>query len=133
MKLRILYIEDDEVDSIALKRALSMAGVAHELTISRDGEAAIELLQETAPPFIVLLDIGLPRTSGLEVLARIRVDPELCDLPVWILTTSDDPRDIEAASKLDADGYFSKGSASKDPTLFAKQLQLIWDAYTGGS
>lgn len=133
MKLRILYIEDDEVDSIALKRALSMAGIAHELIISRDGESALEVLQETAPPFLVLLDIGLPRASGLEVLARIRVDPELCELLVWILTTSDDPRDIEAATELDADGYFSKGSAANDPAMFARQLELIWDAYTGGS
>lgn len=126
--MRILYVEDDEVDGIALKRALTRAGVEHELTIVTDGESGIEMVHDLEPPFIVLLDIGLPRASDLEVLARIRIDPDLCELPVWFLTTSDDPRDLDAADELDADGYFLKGDAADRPDDFVAELLLIWEA-----
>lgn len=128
MILRILYIEDDEVDRLALRRALTRANVEHELTIVSDGEAGLAMLRKIEAPFIVLLDIGLPRASGIEVLARIRIDPDLCDLPVWFLTTSDDPRDLEAADKLGADGYFLKGDAADKPEDFIDALLLIWEA-----
>lgn len=98
----ILLVEDSEQDEILTLRALRRANVANRIDVARDGQQALDYLfregefaHRDGPelPALVLLDIGLPRLSGLEVLERVRRDPRTALLPVVILTSSDEEPD----------------------------------------
>jgi CheY-like chemotaxis protein len=102
MTKTILLVEDNPQDEMLTLRALHKANVANRIDVARDGQQALDYLfrqgeyaQREGPdlPAVVLLDIGLPRLSGLEVLERLRADPRTELLPVVILTSSDDERD----------------------------------------
>ncbi|CAH1904108.1 putative methanogenesis regulatory protein FilR2 [Candidatus Nitrotoga sp. HW29] len=98
----ILLVEDNAQDEMLTLRALRRANLANHIDVVRDGQQALdylfregEFIDQQAPllPTIVLLDIGLPRLSGLEVLARLRADKRTELLPVVILTSSDEEHD----------------------------------------
>jgi CheY-like chemotaxis protein len=98
----ILLVEDNAQDEMLILRALKRANVANRLDVARDGQQALDYLflagefaEREGPvlPAVVLLDIGLPRLSGLEVLERLRADPRTELLPVVILTSSDEESD----------------------------------------
>lgn len=98
----ILLVEDNPQDELLTVRALRRANVANRIDVARDGQQALDYLFRTgefadrdAPelPTVILLDIGLPRLSGLEVLERLRADERTELLPVVILTSSDEERD----------------------------------------
>lgn len=98
----ILLVEDNPQDELLTLRALRRANVANRIDVARDGQQALDYLfregefaDRDGPdlPTAMLLDIGLPRLSGLEVLERLRTDPRTALLPVVILTSSDDERD----------------------------------------
>jgi CheY-like chemotaxis protein len=118
----VLYAEDEENDVFLMQRAFRKAGVSNPLQTASDGADAIHYLQgagdyadrERFPlPCLVLLDLNLPRNSGLEVLKWIREQPELKHLPVVILTSSNQHRDITAAYQLGANGYLVKPPSSE--------------------
>jgi CheY-like chemotaxis protein len=98
----ILLVEDNPQDEMLILRALARAKVANRVDVARDGQQALDYLfrqggfaQRPGPelPAVVLLDIGLPRLSGLEVLQRLRQDERTKLLPVVILTSSDEDQD----------------------------------------
>ena len=98
----LLLVEDNPQDELLILRALSRAKVANRVDVVRDGQQALDYLfrqgdyaQRPGPdlPAVVLLDIGLPRLSGLDVLHRLREDERTRLLPVVILTSSDEDRD----------------------------------------
>lgn len=98
----ILLVEDNPQDEFLILRALRKINLANAVDVVRDGQQAVDYLlgegefadRAGAPlPTVVLLDIGLPRLSGLEVLARLRATPRTALLPVVILTSSDEDRD----------------------------------------
>ena len=98
----ILLVEDNPQDEMLTLRALRQANLANRIDVVRDGQQALDYLFQEGDfanregpslPAVVLLDLGLPRLSGLEVLARIRADARTQLLPVVILTSSDDERD----------------------------------------
>jgi len=98
----ILLVEDNPQDEMLTLRALRKANVANQIDVARDGQQALDYLFQQgefagrdgeALPSVVVLDINLPRLSGLEVLARLRADPRTALLPVVILTSSDEDRD----------------------------------------
>lgn len=98
----ILLVEDNSQDEMLTLRALRRSNLANRIDVARDGQQALDYLfkegefaQREGPllPAVVLLDIGLPRLSGLEVLERLRADERTRLLPVVILTSSDDERD----------------------------------------
>lgn len=115
MKLSILVAEDNPADVYLLREAL-LAGAspaAIDLTIVGDGEQAIEHLssQSTAPRLdLIVLDLNLPKSDGLEVLRYIRSRPDLAGIPVVIFTSSDSPRDRGAIEDLGADSFLTKPS-----------------------
>lgn len=110
----VLLVEDDEVDVEAMRRAFRLAGVERPITVAGDGLEALARLrgQDGRPPLawpvLVVLDLNLPRMKGAEFLAELRGDPELRDLPVFVLTTSDDERDKAQVHEHHAAGYFTK-------------------------
>ena len=98
----ILLVEDNPQDEMLTLRALRRANLVNRVDVARDGQQALdymfregEFADREGPdlPAVVLLDIGLPRLSGLEVLERLRADERTCLTPVVILTSSDDERD----------------------------------------
>lgn len=112
----ILLIEDNPDDEALTLRAFAKNGIENPVVVARDGVEAIECLfsphgQGARPeqkPAVVLLDLKLPRVDGLEVLRRIRADANTALLPVVILTTSGEPRDIHQSYQLGANSYIRK-------------------------
>jgi CheY-like chemotaxis protein len=109
--INLLLVDDDEVDVITVKRALTRAKIENPLFIGRDGIEALELLRGDVMPRerrVVLLDLNMPRMNGLELLREIRSDPALSTLTVIVMTTSNEERDRIEAFKLNVAGYIVK-------------------------
>ncbi len=131
---KILLVEDNPKDVVLTQRALAKARVANELIIAQDGVEAIDYLlgdgaakrDEDDQPVVVLLDLKLPRVDGLEVLRRIRADARTKRLPVVVLTSSSEERDIVASYDLGANSYVRKPVAFGDFAEAISQLGLYW-------
>ena len=109
--LNILLVDDDEVDVMTVKRAFSRANITNKLYVATDGIEALNILRSDGiPPSrrLMLLDLNMPRMSGIEVLREIRADPVLQGLTVVVLTTSNEDRDRVEAFQLNIAGYLLK-------------------------
>jgi len=131
----ILYAEDDENDAFLANRAFEKAEILNPLVVVSDGKAAIEYLAGTGQyanrteyplPCLILLDLKLPRVSGLEVLKWIRSQPSVCTLPVLILTSSNQDGDVHRAYILGANGYLMKPSKTDEMLVMAKGIRDFW-------
>lgn len=127
----ILVAEDEPADVHLLRLALREVGIAAELQHVVDGREALEYLRrqgmrfaEATRPDLILLDLNMPRMDGREVLAAVKGDAALCDIPVVVLSTSEVERDVLAAYRLDAAGYLSK---SPDVTEFMNEIRQLGD------
>ena len=116
-KQAILLVEDSPEDYEATVRALTRAGLAHPVFRCESGDEALDFLYRrgaysdpaSAPrPGVVLLDLNLPGTDGREVLAQVKGDADLQSIPVLVLTTSSDKRDIERCYQSGANSYIKK-------------------------
>ncbi len=129
----ILLVEDNPDDVTLTLRALKTHNITNEVVVARDGVEALELLfgkeggSGADPlPALVLLDLNLPRVNGLQVLTRIRGDQRTRILPVVILTSSDEQRDIIDGYSLGANSYVRKPVDFVAFTQAAQQLGLYW-------
>lgn len=116
-KQPILLVEDSDEDFEITVRAFRKSGMVNEIFRCRDGDEALDYLHqrgefaeiEKAPrPGMILLDLNMPGTDGKEVLQEIREVPELRKIPVIVLTTSTDERDVAACYELGANSYIEK-------------------------
>jgi CheY-like chemotaxis protein len=110
-RLNILLVDDDDVDVMNVRRAFEKGRISNPLFVAGDGEQALRMLRGTEYPTerrLVLLDLNMPRMSGIELLRIIRQDPALRALPVVVLTTSDAERDKVDAYDLNVAGYLLK-------------------------
>jgi CheY-like chemotaxis protein len=106
-----LLVEDDEVDVMLVKRAFAEAKVTNPVALARDGIEALEFLRapdNRADRRIVLLDLNMPRMSGLEFLRELRADAQLKHTTVIVMTTSSDDKDRIEAFNLNVSGYVVK-------------------------
>lgn len=130
MDNKILHVEDNPDDVMLMNLAFNRAGVGARLHVVSDGDAAIAALQETATnggaPVCVLLDVKLPRVSGLEVLAWIRTQPHLRRLPVILLTSSSQTADINRAYDLGANSFLVKPPDLDSLTQLVKTVAHYW-------
>jgi two-component system response regulator len=116
----ILLVEDSPDDERLTLRALNRLGLDMTIDVARDGMEAIKYLETCEPlPVMVLLDLKLPLLNGLQVLDRIRANPRTKALPVIVLTSSDEPSDINTAYKLHANSFVQK------PVDFSEFSQVI--------
>jgi CheY-like chemotaxis protein len=131
----ILYAEDEENDIFFLKLALEDIGSPHSLKAVPDGEQAIDYLAGNGSfadrtrhplPALVLLDINMPKKSGLEVLQWIRQQPQFQSLPIVMLTSSVRQEDMELARQLGAHDYILKVSQPSKLADLVKSLQDRW-------
>jgi len=106
----ILLVEDNGQDEKLTLRALAKVNLANRVQVARDGQQALDQLADPAQelPLVVLLDLGLPRVGGLEVLARLREQPRTRLLPVVILTSSDEERDRLQSYASGANSFIQK-------------------------
>jgi CheY-like chemotaxis protein len=115
-ELSILLAEDDEGHAFLIQQNLVSEGVGNKLVHVRDGQEALDYIRcagafaDRLPsgPLLVLLDINLPRVDGVEVLRQIKADSKTAHLPVIMLTTTDDPREIHRCYELGCDSYVTK-------------------------
>lgn len=112
--VKFMIVDDDEVSVMKIKRAISKANLSNPVTVATDGIEALEILRgdgaydELAPPYIVTLDINMPRMDGHEFLQEIRKDPKLRKVIVFVLTTSSNEADVMAAYDQNVAGYILK-------------------------
>lgn len=106
----ILLVEDDEIDVENVKRGFERASISNKLFFAKDGIEALELLGLNIPPapMLVLLDLKMPRMGGLEFLQTIRADERWKNLPVVVLTSSKDDKDLVQAYNYNVAGYVIK-------------------------
>ena len=110
----VLIVDDDEVDVRAIKRAIRKNCMDNPIVTARDGVEALEILRGSAatspldPPFLILLDLNMPRMNGLEFLEALRDDDNLKSSVVFVLTTSEDDSDIHEAYDHQIAGYIVK-------------------------
>jgi len=110
--LHVLLVDDDEVDVMNVQRAFKKNNISNPLHVANNGLEALNMLHGAAaipgPRRLILLDLNMPKMSGLEFLRAIREDPALRSLTVVVLTTSDDERDRIEAYNLNVAGYIVK-------------------------
>lgn len=106
----LLLVEDDEIDVLTFKRSLTEIHLLNHLYVASDGEEALAILRDPGhpKPCLILLDLNMPRMTGLELLRIIKHDDHLKRIPVIILTTSKDERDKIESFKLGVAGYMVK-------------------------
>jgi CheY-like chemotaxis protein len=131
----ILLVEDNADDVLLTERALKKSHILNQLAVATDGEEALDYLFGTGKwvgrdmnmmPEVVLLDINLPKIDGLEVLRRMRADKRTKLLPVVILTSSKEQRDLIDGYALGANSYIRKPVNFKQFTEAISQLGLYW-------
>ncbi len=123
----ILLVEDNADDEELTRRAFSKHNLQNELVVARDGQEALNYLFHNARrPHLVLLDLKLPRMDGLEVLRRLRDDERTRFLPVVVLTSSTEDRDLIASYKLGVNSYVRKPVDFTEFTEAARQLGMYW-------
>ena len=131
----ILLVEDNSSDVDLTRRALAKARIDNHLVVAEDGEEALDFLLGRGAhtgrdaceiPALALLDLKLPKVSGLEVLRRVRSDPRTRRLPVVILTSSKEEQDLAAGYDLGVNSYIRKPVDFKQFAHSIEQLGLYW-------
>jgi two-component system response regulator len=131
----ILLVEDNPDDETLTLRALSKSNILNEIVVARDGAEALDYLFGTGAhdgrdtsiqPQLILLDLKLPKIDGLEVLKRLRADSRTALLPVTILTTSNEERDVVTSYQLGVNSYVRKPVDFESFIEAVRQLGLYW-------
>lgn len=127
-KKPILFIEDDSVDVMTVKRALKELHINNRLDIAGDGEEALEYLNNPVNklPCIILLDLNMPRMNGIEFLKIAKGDKKLKSIPVVILTTSREEQDKIDSFELGVSGYMLKPVEYREFVDVIRTINLYW-------
>jgi CheY-like chemotaxis protein len=131
---RILIVEDDPKDVELTLTALEEYNLANEVVVTRDGEEALDYLycrgnfkmRTSDNPAVLLLDLKLPKVDGLEVLQQIKADEKLRMIPVVVLTSSREERDMVASYKLGVNAYVVKPVDFHEFVNAIKELGIFW-------
>jgi CheY-like chemotaxis protein len=108
-KLNILLIEDDFIEVMKINRTISTLSLSHNIMEANNGEEAMEVLEKTSQlPDIILLDLHMPKINGIEFLIMMKSKVELRHIPVIILTTSSNHKDLKECYKIGISGYIVK-------------------------
>lgn len=130
---RILFVEDNPDDVELTLLAFKKYNFSNEIIVARDGQEALDILfppkeksKKSRLPDIILLDLKLPKVSGLEVLKEIKNHPETKIIPVIVLTTSNEERDLRDSYRLGVNSYIRKPVGFNKFVEVVKQLGLYW-------
>ena len=124
----IVLVEDNPDDQVLTLRALKKQNIANDIIVFNDGVEALGFLldPEKPLPHLLLLDLKLPRLDGLQLLRRLRSEPRTQLLPVVVLTSSDEDRDVIEGYRLGANSYIRKPVDFNQFTEAVRQLGLYW-------
>ena len=135
MSEAILLVEDDANDELFMTKSLKKVGLTCPICVARDGREALDFLSGTGKfadrhaypfPYLVLLDLKLPRVMGLEVLKWLRARPEFDSTIVLVLSASPMPEDVQGAYRLHANGYLVKPTEPEKLELMAQAIKDFW-------
>ncbi|MEO5959354.1 MAG: response regulator [Opitutaceae bacterium] len=122
----ILIVDDDEGHAILIRQNLEAAGLTNRIEHFRDGQAVLDFFfrggRSVSQTYLVLLDIRMPKVDGIEVLRRLKADPELRKLSIIMLTTTEDTREVERCHQLGCSFYIQK---PVDYDKFAEAIRRI--------
>ncbi|WP_299174866.1 response regulator [uncultured Allomuricauda sp.] len=125
--MNVLFIEDDMIETMKLQRAITKFESKHEITEAKNGEEALEILKNSPLPDIILLDLNMPRMSGIEFLTTIKADDRLKYLPTIILTTSENRVDLLKCFEIGIAGYIIKPLKYEDYESKLKKVFDYWE------
>jgi CheY-like chemotaxis protein len=120
----ILIVEDDEVDVMAIRRALKQANIPNQIHVAKDGIEALQKLRskEIPSPYIVLMDLNMPRMNGVDCMKEIRTDKSLKRTVIFALSTSNDEKDKLSAYNCNVAGYIVKSDIGDE---FEKAMKML--------
>jgi two-component system response regulator len=133
--VEILLVEDNPADVELTLHAFKHSNLANSVQVVRDGAEALDFIWQTGPyagrqpddnPKVILLDLKLPKVDGLEVLKRIKADPEKAMIPVVVLTSSAEERDIVESYRLGVNSYIVKPVDFEQFTQSVRTLGMYW-------
>ena len=131
----IILVEDDPNDAALITRVFKKHNLTNKIVLLKDGAEALEYLFATGryahsdmqmSPKVVLLDLKLPKVDGIEVLKRLKADQRTKNIPVVVLTSSSEDRDIQAAYDLGVNSYVTKPIKFDEFAQVVSQLRLYW-------
>jgi len=124
----VLLVEDDAIDVMTVRRAFRDLKLSNPLAHAANGEEALAYLgdEKNARPCVILLDLNMPRMNGVEFLRVVKADPSLQAIPVVVLTTSREDRDIVESYKLSVAGYIVKPVDYRRFVEAIRTLDLYW-------
>ncbi|MFC1652642.1 response regulator [Planctomycetota bacterium] len=124
----VLLVEDDSIDAMTVRRAFKDLKLNNKLSHCVNGEDAVAFLQDSAndEPCVILLDLNMPRMNGIEFLKVIKEDERLKRIPVIVLTTSNEERDVVESFKLSVAGYIVKPVDYKKFVEAIRTIDLYW-------
>jgi CheY-like chemotaxis protein len=124
----VLLVEDDAIDTMTVRRAFRDLKLSNPLAHATNGEEALDYLKnaENPKPCVILLDLNMPRMNGVEFMKAVKADSSLKKIPIVVLTTSRDDRDIVESYKLSAAGYIVKPVDYKKFVEAIKTIDVYW-------
>jgi CheY-like chemotaxis protein len=125
--LKILFIEDDTIESMKFNRVLKTLELPHQIIEAKNGEEALEILKEKQRlPEIIILDLNMPKMDGIEFLTVLKNNPLLKYIPTIILTTSNNYKDVKQCYKIGIAGYVLKPLKYEDYISKIEKLLAYW-------
>ncbi len=130
--VNMLLVEDDDIDAEGVRRAFSRQKLANPLVRAKDGIEALEILRNQHPdtslssPYILLIDLNMPRMGGLELIQEIRKDPALHKTVIFVLTTSKSEEDKLKAYDLNIAGFLIKSNLGENFIEMVNLLECYW-------
>lgn len=124
---RVLLVESNPADAYLIAEALKQAGMHNGLTALDDSRAALEYLEHGRPADLVILDLNVAPFDGFQLLSRIRAHPELADIPVVVMSGSEDNRDVKKAYQLRANCYIVKPN---NLDLFLRTMRIWFEFWS---
>lgn len=129
---KILLVEDNVAHVRLIQEAFKESRLSHDMIAVKDGVEAMDYLHQHPPyegaslPDVILLDLNLPRKDGREVLAELKSDPHLSRIPVLVLTTSNNEKDIQESYRLHANCYIQKSQNLQQLLAIVQTIQQFW-------
>lgn len=122
-QINILLIEDNLIEIMKMKRTISLLELTHNITVAKNGEEALEILEDKSKfPDLILLDLNMPKLSGIEFLTILKGNDEIKHIPKVILTTSDNQKDLEECYSIGVSGYMLKPLKYDD---YVKKIETV--------